>query len=141
MVQKLKVNQVNPPALHKPLVRCVNKYGMMFATVNPQAEILKEMPMWYHPGEDPLRRQMNNDEKAICMRGNHAVLKVRDGMVLAQRLRNPLHGPRATCECDECDDDRTFGGCDNPHACAVAAAARLRQILPKWIPRDGQESE
>ncbi|KAJ7245837.1 hypothetical protein C8J57DRAFT_1082177, partial [Mycena rebaudengoi] len=135
MIQNLKVNQRDPPKLHKPLVRCINRYGMEFATVHPPATILREMPLWYHPGEDPDKRQENNGRKTSCLRKNHAALKVGDGMDLAQRLSNPLHGPRATCGCDECDEDRETGGCENPHACAVAAAARLGQILPKWIPR------
>ncbi|KAJ7226573.1 hypothetical protein C8J57DRAFT_1252508 [Mycena rebaudengoi] len=35
MIQNLKVNQHDPPNLHKPLVRCINKYGMEFVNGEP----------------------------------------------------------------------------------------------------------
>ncbi|KAJ7226574.1 hypothetical protein C8J57DRAFT_1034506, partial [Mycena rebaudengoi] len=64
----------------------------------------------------------------------HATLTVGDSLNLAQHLNDPLYSPRSTCEFDDCDNDRTLGGCENPHACVAAAATRLGQILPKWIP-------
>ncbi|KAF8168780.1 hypothetical protein K438DRAFT_1599270, partial [Mycena galopus ATCC 62051] len=139
MIQNLRVNQRDPPALHKPLVRCLNKYGTGFAAIQPSTSILRDMPLWHHPGEDPRKRQENNGKKAKCLRGNHNALKIGDGLDLAQRLNNPLHDPRASCMCDECDDDRTIGTCTNPHACVTAAASRLGQILPKWIPQGREE--
>ncbi|KAF8180048.1 hypothetical protein K438DRAFT_1474870, partial [Mycena galopus ATCC 62051] len=116
------------------LIKCVNKYGTGFAAVLPSTEILREMPLWHHPGEDPQKRQDNNGKKAKCLRGNHAATKIGNALDLAQRLHNPLHDLRASCVCDKCDNDREIKGCMNPHACAAAAASRLGQILPKWIP-------
>ncbi|KAJ7138081.1 hypothetical protein C8R44DRAFT_606993 [Mycena epipterygia] len=116
------------------MVKCLNKYGISFETIHPSTTIQREMPLWHHPGEDRRKRQDNNGEKAKCLRQNHAALTIGAGVDIAQRLENPLHAKRATCTCDECDQDRTTRGCSNPHACAMAAASRLRQILPKWIP-------
>ncbi|KAJ7314481.1 hypothetical protein DFH08DRAFT_616261, partial [Mycena albidolilacea] len=116
------------------MIKCLNKYGVSFETVRPSAEILKKMPLWHHPGEDRQKRQENNGKKAKCMRKNHAVMTIGDGLDLAQRLKNSKHAKLASCVCDECEDDREVQGCQNPHACATAAASRLGQILPKWIP-------
>ncbi|KAF8184551.1 hypothetical protein K438DRAFT_2160889, partial [Mycena galopus ATCC 62051] len=114
------------------MIKCMNKYGMEFATVLPPSEIMREMPLWHHPGEDPQKRQDNNGKKAKCLRGKHTASNVGHALDLAQRLRDPLHSSRASCVCDGCDDDRTERGCPNPHACAAAAASRLSQILPRW---------
>jgi hypothetical protein len=69
MVQNIKVNQRDPLALHKTLVKCVNKYGVNFVTVHPSEEVQREMPLWHHPGEDPLKQQDNNGKKAKCLHG------------------------------------------------------------------------
>ncbi|KAJ7233781.1 hypothetical protein C8J57DRAFT_995332, partial [Mycena rebaudengoi] len=116
------------------LVKCINKYGMEFVTINPTESIQREMPLWYHPRERPDKRQENNGRRAGCLQDNHGIFEVGAGLDLAQRLEDPLHGPRVTCECDGCDKDHTTRGCDNPHACATAAASHLYQILPKWVP-------
>ncbi|KAJ7342328.1 hypothetical protein DFH08DRAFT_632051, partial [Mycena albidolilacea] len=116
------------------MIKCLNKYGISFETVRPSTELLKKMPLWHHPGEDRQKRQENNGKKAKCMRKNHAALTIGDGLSLAQRLKNPIHAKLASCVCDECEDDREVRGCQNPHACATAAASRLGQILPRWIP-------
>ncbi|KAJ7773687.1 hypothetical protein DFH07DRAFT_767627 [Mycena maculata] len=137
MIQDIKVNQRDPPALHKEMVVCLNNYGLNFVAVNPSMEIQREMPLWYHPGKNPQKRQVNNGEKARCLRGKHVVLKVGDGMDLAQRLQDPTHEDIDSCECEACDRDRTVLGCENPHVCAKAVAARLNQILPSWIPGSG----
>ncbi|KAF8186159.1 hypothetical protein K438DRAFT_1495412, partial [Mycena galopus ATCC 62051] len=115
------------------------KYGMEFATIFPSTEILRELPLWHHPGEDPQKRQTNNGVKAKCLREKHAATNIGHALDLTQRLRNPLHSPRASCVCDECEGDRDIKGCINPHACATAATSRLGQILPKWIPKENEE--
>ncbi|KAJ7081746.1 hypothetical protein C8R44DRAFT_652867 [Mycena epipterygia] len=102
--------------------------------VRPSPEMQKGMPLWHHPGEDHLKRQVNNCKKAKCMRKNHSTLTVGDGLNLTQCLNDPLHERHALCECNGCEEDRKRG-CANPHACAAAAAARQKQILPKWIPK------
>ncbi|KAJ7339152.1 hypothetical protein DFH08DRAFT_812546 [Mycena albidolilacea] len=95
------------------------------------------MPLWHHPGQDPQKRQVNNGQKARCLRGKHAALTIGAGVDLGQRLDDPLHYRSASCVCDACEEDRTTRGCENPHACAIAAVSRLGQILPRWIPMPG----
>ncbi|KAJ7216114.1 pectate lyase superfamily protein-domain-containing protein [Mycena rebaudengoi] len=116
MIQNIKVNQRNPPALHKTMVKCLNKYGISFETVQPSGEILRKLPLWHHPGENSQKRQENNGKMANCLRKNHDVLTVSDGMNLAQRLEDPLHYKRASCECDACEEDKETRGCENPQA-------------------------
>ncbi|KAJ7315202.1 hypothetical protein DFH08DRAFT_620871, partial [Mycena albidolilacea] len=120
------------------MVKCLKKYGISFETAQPSTEIQKEMPLWHHPGEDRNKRQENNGKKAKCMRRKHAALTIGDGLELTQRLDNPLHTSQVSCMCDKCNDDRSARGCENPHACAIAAASRIGQILPKWIPKQGE---
>ncbi|KAJ6632292.1 hypothetical protein B0H10DRAFT_1717603, partial [Mycena sp. CBHHK59/15] len=118
------------------MVKCANKHRISFETVNPSPELLKQMPLWHHPGEDEGKRQENNSKKAVCMRAKHAASTMGDALEMVRRLDNPLHAGRATCmcECDDCDVDRTENGCEDPHACATKAKSSMGQICPKWIP-------
>ncbi|KAJ7358079.1 hypothetical protein DFH08DRAFT_635238, partial [Mycena albidolilacea] len=120
------------------MVKCLRKYGLVFETVHPSNELQRAMPLWHHPGENPQKRQQNNGKKAKCLRRNHAALTIGDGVDIARRLADPLHYKFASCVCDACERDRETRGCENPHACAVAASSRLGQILPKWIPSLGE---
>ncbi|KAJ7269103.1 hypothetical protein C8J57DRAFT_952995, partial [Mycena rebaudengoi] len=122
------------------MVKCLNKYGVSFETTHPSTEIKKKMPLWYHPRKNRHKRQVNNSQEANCLRQNHAVFTVGDGLEMIRRRDDPLHYDRASCECDACDDDKEIRGCENPHACIAAAASRLGQILPGWIPSE-QEAE
>ncbi|KAJ7098414.1 hypothetical protein C8R44DRAFT_529502, partial [Mycena epipterygia] len=96
-------------------------------------KIQNEMPLWHHPGENQQKRQENNGRRAKCLRRHHTALTVGDSVELTERLQSTMHETHARCKCEDCEEDRTQG-CTNPHACATAAAARLRQILPKWVP-------
>ncbi|KAJ7220890.1 hypothetical protein GGX14DRAFT_354034 [Mycena pura] len=140
MVQRFPVSQKDPPAPHKALVKCINKYGMRFEAVHPPEEVLKAMPMWHHPGEDSDKRQENNGQRARCLRMKHTALTIGNGLEMATRLEDPAHSTRATCECAECTDDRDNQGCEDPHACATKAASRLKQIHPRWIPGPGNRN-
>ncbi|KAJ7770259.1 hypothetical protein DFH07DRAFT_735479 [Mycena maculata] len=120
------------------MIKCLNKYGFSFETINPCEQIQKEMPLWHHPGINRIKRQINNSEIAQCLRKNHAMLMVSEGMDLAQRLDEPSHEKHDSCDCEDCDRDHTLLGCNKPHACVKAVAARLGQILPKWIPVPGE---
>ncbi|KAJ7757382.1 hypothetical protein DFH07DRAFT_691617, partial [Mycena maculata] len=116
------------------MVKCLNKYGVSFETIHLSTKIQRGMPLWHHPGENTEKRQVNNGKVADCLRKNHTILTIGDGMDLAQRLEDPLHEDWALCECTACEEDRSVRGCDDPHQCAKAAASRLRRILPKWVP-------
>ncbi|KAJ7655882.1 hypothetical protein B0H17DRAFT_956259, partial [Mycena rosella] len=70
-----------------------------------------------------------------CLRKNHGVRTIAEGMAVARRLGNDDHLPRATCPCLPCAEDRHVRNCGNPHSCATAVHTRLSQLLPKWDPR------
>jgi hypothetical protein len=53
MVQNVKVNQLEPAALRKAMVKCLNKYGLSFETFQPSTVLQREMPLWHHPGGNP----------------------------------------------------------------------------------------
>ncbi|KAJ6574064.1 hypothetical protein B0H19DRAFT_934359 [Mycena capillaripes] len=135
LVQNFPGNQREPPTHHKSLVKCMKKYGVSFARVNPSNELLRLMPLWHHPGEDEEKQQGNNGKKARCLRGNHAAITIGDGLDIARRLGNTLHVKTNSCVCDDCDDDRDTRGCEDPHACATKAVSRLGQIHTRWIPK------
>ncbi|KAJ7195933.1 hypothetical protein GGX14DRAFT_309745, partial [Mycena pura] len=116
------------------MIKCLNKYGISFATVNPSTEILEQMPLWHHPGEDNDKRQGNNGRAARCLRANHATLTIGDGLNVTRRLQDPLHSGQAACVCAMCEEDQDDRGCIDPHACAAKVASRLKQIHPRWVP-------
>ncbi|KAJ7759420.1 hypothetical protein DFH07DRAFT_741115, partial [Mycena maculata] len=141
LTQDVKLNERDPPPLHKKMVKCLTKYGVSFETVHPSNEIKEDMPLWHHPGKIPGKRQENNGRKAKCLRKKHAVKKVRDALDMIRRLDDPQHTRSEVCGCNACDVDRTVRRCLNPHACVAAAAARLKQIRPKWIPNTNEAPE
>ncbi|KAJ6536954.1 hypothetical protein B0H19DRAFT_962446, partial [Mycena capillaripes] len=110
----------------------MDKYGVNFETVSPTEDIRHALPMWHHPGEDPAKKQTNNGAKADCLRTKHGVKTIGEGVNLTGRLKDNAHEKTAVCCCGDCIDDRTERGCKDPHACAIAAIDRLKQIMPKW---------
>ncbi|KAJ7708158.1 hypothetical protein B0H17DRAFT_848703, partial [Mycena rosella] len=92
------------------------------------------LPLWHHLGEDPSRTQLNNTPQAKCLRTNHNVVTVGDGLAVMKRIGSPNHRAHLECICVACSDDRTERRCKNPNACAAAVRTRLLQILPKWRP-------
>ncbi|KAJ7665680.1 hypothetical protein B0H17DRAFT_835794, partial [Mycena rosella] len=71
-----------------------------------------------------------------CLRANHGVQTIEQGLPLLQWFRNPAHKPRANCKCIPCEEDRRHRGCNNPHSCVKAVKMRLSQLQPKWDPRN-----
>ncbi|KAJ7125858.1 hypothetical protein C8R46DRAFT_927518, partial [Mycena filopes] len=125
------------------MVNCAKKYGIKFDTLNPSKDVRELLPLWHHFGEDPNKRQLNNKPQCKCLRVNHRVTTVGDGMSVMARLNDPIHEAHKKCICAACSDDRIERKCKNPHSCATAVQTRLGQLLPKWDPRvsDLQEEE
>ncbi|KAJ7148891.1 hypothetical protein C8R46DRAFT_916607, partial [Mycena filopes] len=92
--------------------------------------------LWHHFGEDPNKRQLNNKPQCKCLRTNHRVFTVGEGMSVMARLDDPIHEAHKKCVCAACSDDRIeTAHTANPHSCATAVQTRLGQLLPKWDPR------
>ncbi|KAJ7157686.1 hypothetical protein C8R43DRAFT_883162 [Mycena crocata] len=133
-MQKWKPNEKKWPKRHRGMLRCAKKYGVEFDTENPSQEIRGEIPLWHHLAEDPEKRQTNNSPACKCLRENHGVLYVHEGMAMLQRLRDVTHRRTPKCKCSACQDDRRSRGCRNPHACIMAIERKLANLLPKWAP-------
>ncbi|KAJ7138996.1 hypothetical protein C8R44DRAFT_529333, partial [Mycena epipterygia] len=131
------------PAFLRDMLKCARKYGVEFHTLSPSHEIRKLLPLWHHKGEDPAKNQLNNKPQSKCLRTNHGVMTVGQGIQVMNRRSCPDHRPDATCVCTPCFEDRYEGKCNNPHRCVVAVSERLDQLLPRWDPRspDGEAPE
>ncbi|KAJ7097402.1 hypothetical protein C8R44DRAFT_590595, partial [Mycena epipterygia] len=116
------------------MLKCAKKYGVEFDTVDPSHALLEKLPLWHHFGEDASKVQINNSDACVCLRENHGVLYIRDGLVVLNRLTDNDHRRSPTCRCVACSDDRQIRGCANPHACTSAVENKLSRILPKWDP-------
>ncbi|KAJ7115513.1 hypothetical protein C8R43DRAFT_835646, partial [Mycena crocata] len=94
------------------------------------------LPLWHHFGEDPNKLQQNNTPACKCLRENHGVIFIADGLAILNRTRDLTHKRSPACKCGECRNDRRQKGCNNPHACVLAVEHKLNQLLPKWDPRE-----
>ncbi|KAJ7149859.1 hypothetical protein C8R43DRAFT_887664 [Mycena crocata] len=117
------------------MVNAARKYGVEFNTDNPSRELRGLLPLWHHFGEDTSKRQLNNKPQSKCLRENHKVETISEGLTVMDRLTDPDHHENKSCSCEACCDDRRERGCKNPHGCAVAVRTRLDELLPKWDPR------
>ncbi|KAJ6524025.1 hypothetical protein B0H19DRAFT_972426, partial [Mycena capillaripes] len=117
------------------MVNAAKKFGVKFDTTNPSKDIREMLPLWHHFGEDPNKRQLNNKPQCKCLRKNHRVYTVGEGLVVMARLDDPAHDTDRNCVCEACYDDRVKNKCKNPHSCATTVRMRLDQLLPEWDPR------
>ncbi|KAJ7018168.1 hypothetical protein C8F04DRAFT_977668, partial [Mycena alexandri] len=117
------------------MLKTLKKYGIQFDTLNPSQEIQGALPLWHHTGEDPGKVQYHNTAAANCLRLNHGVLLVRQGMEVLQRLEDKSHKQSNRCRCLACNSDRRSHGCEHPHSCTEQVERTLSRLLPKWDPR------
>ncbi|EIW64932.1 RNase H, partial [Trametes versicolor FP-101664 SS1] len=115
------------------MIKAAKKYGVRCDSANPSIALRKQMPLWYHIGREA-SRVSENTESSRCLREAHRVRTVQQGEQAAARLsaRDNAHVARASCECGDCDRDRSLYGCDNPHRCAATAAKILNRVGEKW---------
>ncbi|CAK5265453.1 unnamed protein product [Mycena citricolor] len=134
-LQTWRPNKLKLPTDLREMVRVAERYNLGFEVVSPPSELLEELPLFHHLGEDPAQRQINNSTACKCLRNNHLALNVGDGALIAARLENPNHQPSARCVCTACVSDRNILNCTNPDACAQCAGQRINLIHPRWDPR------
>ncbi|KAJ7151847.1 hypothetical protein C8R43DRAFT_836132, partial [Mycena crocata] len=123
-----------PPRL-KDMVNVARKYGVSFDTHEPSREVRRMLPLWHHFGEDRTRSRINNSIQCVCLREKHNAATVGDAERISARLADRRHRPDKRCRCLDCVDDRAFRKCENPHACAKMALAKLDGLQAKWDPR------
>ena len=116
------------------MLSVAKKYKTNLAAIRISPRVKASLPAWYHPGA-PTRPLTN--VKAKCLLKNHVAKSVEDMIKIARKLRerqrDRTHSPAQACICIECVRDRQKG-CKNPHACAVEAETRLRDLAPKYNP-------
>ncbi|KAJ7126526.1 hypothetical protein C8R43DRAFT_897802 [Mycena crocata] len=105
-IQNWKPNERKWPKRHREMLRCAKKYGVIFDTGNPSSEIQEQIPLWHHFGEDPEKRQTNNSMACRCLRENHGILYVHEGMDMIRRLQSNTHRKTPNCRCPACVEDR-----------------------------------
>ncbi len=119
------------------MVKVATKYNLEVSVRNPSEEFKTAMPVWYHIGE-AVGRSLANTLSAKCLRERHGVATVGECAAVAARLqRNCVgtpgrHATRRTCQCYDCERDRTVNGCDDPHRCACMAAKMVEKLAPLW---------
>ncbi|KAJ7622330.1 hypothetical protein FB45DRAFT_1091203, partial [Roridomyces roridus] len=138
VLQTWSPNQRDIPASVRSMLRVSKKYNLTFDTVNPSAELRGQLPLFHHFGEDESKTQWNNSSACVCLRVNHGVISIDDGLLEMGRLDDPDHVPQADCSCIACSEDREGRGCANPHACATAVVKRANLLHPKWNPLTGE---
>ncbi|KAJ3816631.1 hypothetical protein F5880DRAFT_1452795, partial [Lentinula raphanica] len=107
------------------MMKVAKKYGVELENAGLPREAMMEMPLWYHIGADPNKKQLNRSNTAKCLQENHKIFKVKEAIAMMQRLSEGEHYPESFCRCDACSHDKDELGCRNPHKCAMAAADRL----------------
>ncbi|KAJ7601415.1 hypothetical protein B0H17DRAFT_969783, partial [Mycena rosella] len=131
-------NERKWPKRHKEMLKCAKKYGVEFDTFNPSRGIQGQLPLWHHFGENEDKTQVNNSKACKCLRANHGVKTVQDGLEIMKRLTNAEHKRSPACRCLACSEDRRVRNCENPQACIKAVENRLSSLVPKWDPRQPQ---
>ena len=116
------------------MLKVAKRYNTNLAAIRLSPGVRATLPAWYHPYTNP--RPMTN-VNARCLLNKHVTKTVADLIRLANKARGQpgteAHVPNLTCLCIECVHDR-WGGCKNPHACALEAELRLSEIAPKYNP-------
>ncbi|KAK7057847.1 hypothetical protein R3P38DRAFT_2497413 [Favolaschia claudopus] len=134
-LQSWRADEREWPKRHKSMMRSAKKFGISFDVLAATTEVLSDLPIWHHHGENPHMPQTNNSPACYCLRGQHGVIRTGDGLTRLRRLDNPTHKKNKNCKCVDCDQDRRNLGCANPHACAIAVEKKLSRLMPKWDPR------
>lgn len=60
---------------------------------------------------------------------------MRDALLLASAINNPLHKDSTECECQDCNKIEEESGCAHPNLCTKRAGSMLDTLSEKWDPR------
>ena len=102
-----------------------------FAPLHLSKQLKMQMPAWFHLGA-PLKAYHKLKDK--CLKLHHKIGKVKNLWLLTKHLRpGASHQVDRNCPCTDCERDRTKG-CENPHKCAVTAAALVAGLAQKLNP-------
>ena len=112
------------------MLRTARKYKTNLAAIRLSPGVKASLPAWYHPYTEA--RPMTNIQ-AKCLLNNHAIKTVADLIKSAnkssEQAQDNVHITDLACICMKCVHDRRKG-CRNPHACALEAETRLKEMRP-----------
>jgi hypothetical protein len=114
------------------------KYRPNLVAIRISPGVCTTLPAWYHPATTTC---LMTNVQVKCLLNKHVIGRVADMIKAANKAmdqtQNKDHLPNQACVCMECIQDR-WGGCRNPHACAMEARTRLNDIAPKIQPHHSQ---
>ena len=122
-----------PESLSK-MLRTARKYSVDLNPPLPSMSLRKQMPVWFHKGQNPEMNPRNNGNWADCQRLMHNISTVGEMEEYVNETQTLRHSMRKNCACDPCRTARRKG-CPNPAKCRQAAKKILDSLHPKWRPK------
>lgn len=123
------------------MIKAAKKYNTVFAPINLSRQLRERLPAWQHLGVEIPPPQ---NPQSRCLANNHESSRTKDMLKITERLQfsytRGTHKPDYTCECEDCQTDRT-NGCTNPQRCALEAQKRLKRITLKLDPERPQNQD
>jgi len=130
---KIGARSTLPESLSK-MLRTARKYNVDLDPPLPSMNLRKQMPVWFHKGQNPVMNPRNNGNWADCQRSTHDIWTVGEMEEYTNETLTLRHSMRKNCACDPCRAARRKG-CPNPAKCRQAAKKILDSLHPKWRPR------
>lgn len=121
-----------PQSLSK-MLQTAKKHNVDINPPLPSASLRKQMPIWFHKGQNPELNPRNNGKWAECQRLMHNIRTVGEMEKYVNETQGLRHNMRINCACDPCKSARRKG-CPNPAKCHQAAKKVLDSLHPKWKP-------
>lgn len=113
------------------IIKTAKAARQTFAPLHLSKQLKTQMPAWFHLGAPPKAYHKLKDK---CLKLHHKIGKVNNLRSLAKCLRpSAPHQADGNCPCTDCERDRTKG-CENPHKCAVTAAALVAGLAQTFNP-------
>jgi hypothetical protein len=115
------------------MLRIAKKYNVDLNRPLPSMALRKQMPVWFHKGQNPEMNPRNNGKWADCQRLTHNIRTVGEMEEYVTETQALRHSLRVNCACNPCKTARSKG-CLNPAKCRQAAEKILDSLHLKWIP-------
>ena len=97
-----------PKSLSK-MLRTARKYGVDINPPLPSMSLRKQMPVWFHKGQNPEMNPRNNGNWADCQRLTHDIWTVGEMEEYVNETQTLQHSMRKNCACDPCRTARRKG--------------------------------
>ncbi|KAF8196495.1 hypothetical protein BJ912DRAFT_834109, partial [Pholiota molesta] len=118
------------------MLKVAATYNVALDPINPQIELQRRMPVWYHIGVNRNFRVILNGEWQKCQRSNHGIITVGEMSDYAEGIgivQNRRCNGYTVCACPRCQAGRAMG-CRHPEKCRQAGRNLLSSLHSKWVP-------